>query len=418
MRILFVTTEFPFPTNSGGRVRTLAELRLLASLPEVKEIAVFSLREDPEDLAAARKLKEENPKFRIAASVFHPIHLKQFPRYVPRVIALRAAGVPYLAGKWDGPKVRAALTRELQSQRFDVVYIDHLGMYRYADLIRKLQPWARLVLEQHNVESDFFHQFKDKKQGALKLVAHLEWQKARRFEQAAVRTADATVAISVQDAQVFRDMGGGDRIHAIAQVVDAQRGEYAPATPAEVLYVGNLGWHPNVAGLDWFFGRALPAMRKVAPDVKITIVGSGLKKDSSGRHIVPDRWQRPNVSVVGFVEDLAPLYARSSVVIAPVLGGSGVRIKLLEAMKVGVPVVTTRDGAEGLPLKHDRDLLIAQDPDSFGRMVADLAQSREKQLALREGAFQYLETHHGTSHAQRQMRRALGMAVVQTSPAT
>src|SRR3954471_13517276 len=102
MRILFLTTDFVWPADSGGRVRTMSQLRVLSSLPAVRQIRLFSVHET--EIAAEHRaaLLREVPKLELAAPVFHPVHLFRHPRYVPRVAWLRVAcGVPYLAGKWD-----------------------------------------------------------------------------------------------------------------------------------------------------------------------------------------------------------------------------------------------------------------------------------------------------------------------------
>src|SRR5690606_35186994 len=135
-------------------------------------------------------------KLRVVPPVFHPIHLFDFKSYVPRVVGLRLAGVPYLAGKWDSPDLRRVLRRELATHDVDVVYVDHLGMARYLPDVAAERPRCRRVLDQHNVESDFFKQFAEEKKGAKRLVARAEHAAARRFEERVLREVDAVVAIS------------------------------------------------------------------------------------------------------------------------------------------------------------------------------------------------------------------------------
>ena len=127
--------------------------------------------------ADRRALAAAIPKLRVLPPIFHPVHLFDFKRYVPRVVALRALrGVPYLAGKWDSRPLRKSLRRELADTAVDVVYVDHLGMARYLPDIESERPSCRIVLDQHNVESDFFKQFADKQTGLKKLVAQDEYR--------------------------------------------------------------------------------------------------------------------------------------------------------------------------------------------------------------------------------------------------
>lgn len=405
LEILYLTTESPLPATSGGRVRSLAQLELMASLPEVASITVLSLFESDSDAGSVEALGRRIPKVKAERPVFHPIHLRAHPRYVPRVLFERSLGKPYLAGKWASDRVARKLV-EMSSKSFDVTYIDHLGMTYYADLLRDLHPRARLILEQHNVESDFFAQFADRKGGVVRLVGKAEHRLAESFERAQVLAADHVVAISEADAERFRAMGSKTTT-LVPQCATRKAGEvFAPAQGC-ALYVGNLGWHPNVAGLDWFFAHVWPEIRAARPDLTLRICGSGLAKDADGKTIVPKAWCLPGVEVVGFVEDLAAEYEKAAVLVAPVRSGSGVRVKILEGMSYGVPIVTTEDGARGLPLTSGRELFIASDAHAFASDVVRVAYDTELGAQLREGAFRYLEAEHSVGVAQRRMREVL-----------
>lgn len=407
MRVLHLTTEFPWPATSGGPVRTLSQLRIIASLPEVESVTLLSVRETDVPASDARALEAAVEKLRVVPPVFHPIHLFDFPRHVPRVVALRALGVPYLAGKWDSRALRETLRAELARIRADVVYLDHLGMARYLPDVKAVRPHARVVLDQHNLESAFFEQFANEKTGPKKVVATLEHRLARRFEEQTLRTVDAVVAISHEDAKHFEALEGV-KANVVPVVMTFERkARTAPARP-HFCYVGSLRWKPNVLGLDWFCQKVWPLVRKRLPDATVEIAGVGLKPDASGRLPVPDAWNVPGVTTVGFLEDLEPLYARSTGMIAPIVGGSGVRLKLLEGFRAGMPVVTTPDGAFGLPLEDGREALISDSPEGFAERVARLANEADLRDRIRDGGYGFLETHHSLAVAQGVMRRALG----------
>jgi polysaccharide biosynthesis protein PslH len=410
MRVIHLTTEFPWPATSGGPVRTLSQVRICASLPEVDSVTLLSVAEQRVDDAACRALEASIPKVRVVTPVFHPVHLFDFKRYVPRVVLLRALwGVPYLAGKWDSPALRKTLKRELLSSPVDVVYIDHLGMARYLGDVRVERPAARTVLDQHNVESDFFKQFAEQKRGPKRLVARAEYRAALRFEKQALRDVDAVVAISSEDAKHFEALAGVPA-KVVPVVMEFERKARPHPGRPHFCYVGSLRWHPNVAGLDWFCQEVWPRVRRRVPDATFEIAGVGLKPDASGRLPVPEAWKVPGVETVGFLDDLEPLYARSLGMLAPILGGSGVRMKLLEGFRAGMPVVTTPDGAFGLPLKDGSEALIASDADGFAERVERLVKGQEVRDRVREGGYRYLEAHHSLAVAQDIMREVLGIS--------
>lgn len=408
MRVLHLTTEFPWPATSGGPVRTLSQLRLIASLPEVESVTILSVTETGVPPADLRAFEAAVDKLRVVPPVFHPVHLFDFKRYVPRVVALRARGVPYLAGKWDSAALRRRLRRELVAGPVDVAYVDHLGMARYLPDVKAERPFCRTVLDQHNVESDFFGQFASEQRGVKRLVATAEHRLARRFEQRALRDVDAVVAISGEDAKHF-DALAGVRAHVVPVVMPFERRARPHPGRPHFCYVGSLRWKPNVLGLDWFCQEVWPLVRRRVPSATFEIAGVGLKPDAGGRLPVPDAWRVPGVETVGFLEDLEPLYARSLGMLAPIFGGSGVRLKLLEGFRAGMPVVTTPDGALGLPLEDGREALIASDPAAFAERVERLVADEALRDGVREAGYGYLEQHHSLAAAQGVMRAALGI---------
>ncbi len=404
MRVLYLTTEFPFPPTSGGRVRSLAELELLVSLPEVTSLTVLTLREADISRADILGLTDRLKGARVLESVFHPIHLKQFPHYFAWVAALRVARrLPYLAGKWVSPRVYRRIRRILSQTEFDVVYIDHLGMAVYLPLVRRLAPRARFVLEQHNVESDFFAQYAERQTNPVKrAVARSEHETARRWEIATMKKVDAVVAISTSDADAFRAMAGVDA-HVVPQVMPLSRRPWTSGRKKRLVYLGNLTWHPNVEGLDWFVQEVWPHVRANAPDAVLDIGGSGLPPGT-----VPEKWRAAGVNVVGFVADLEVFYEGAVGFLAPILGGSGVRIKVLEAFRAGLPLVTTDAGALGLPIQHGEHALIGNDARAYADNVVRLCGDDDLQVRLREGGYDYIEEHHSQRAAAKVMRLALG----------
>jgi glycosyltransferase involved in cell wall biosynthesis len=372
-------------------------------------VTVMSVTEHEVSAAERRALSEAIPKLRVLPPIFHPIHLFDFKQYVPRVVLLRALrGVPYLAAKWDSSELRTALSHELIDTAVDVAYIDHLGMARYLPDIERERPACYIVLDQHNVESDFFKQFADKQIGAKKLAAQAEYRASVRFERDALRRAAAVVAISAEDAKHF-DALAEVRAHVVPMVLPFERkARRRPAAP-NLCYVGNLRWHPNVAGLNWFCRDVWPKIRARVPDATLEIAGVGLKPDASGKLPVPEAWKVPGVTTVGFLEDLEPLYVRSVAMLAPVFGGSGVRVKMLEGFRAGMPVVTTPDGAFGLPLEDGKEAFVAGDPDGFAERVERLVKDEAVRQRVREGGYSYLEQHHSLKVAQDVMRRVLGI---------
>lgn len=408
MRIVHLTTEFPWPATSGGRVRTLAQLRLLASLPEIDRITVVSVSEHTVTPAECDALADAIPRLTVLPPVLHPVHLWRSPSHIPRVLALRLCHVPYLAAKWDSAALRRTLCEALRASSADIVYVDHLGMARYLPDIRAVRPRSRVVLEQHNVESEFFRQFAESRFGLRKQVARAEWRAAARFEEEALTSVDAVIAISRADADYF-DRVARVPAHVVPVVADVERRIRPHPGRPHFCYVGSLRWRPNVAGLDWLCQSAWPHIRARISDATLEIAGVGLARDARGRLQIPGAWNVPGVETVGFAANLEPMYDRSLGMLAPVFGGSGVRIKILAGLGAGLPIVTTPDGAAGLSLSDGKEVLIASDPKDFAERVERLVHDGHLRARLRDEGYTYLETRHSPRVAQRALRSALGL---------
>jgi glycosyltransferase involved in cell wall biosynthesis len=409
IEVLFVATGSAWPPVSGGQIRMLSQLRVLASLPEVARIRLFSLSEDPDQLRYRDELAQAVPKLDVGDPVFHPIHLFRHPRYVPHVAWLRAVhGVPYVAAKWDSAAVRSALERELQAHDFDVVWLASLGAARYLPLVRRSRPRARVVLDEHNVESGIWAEFARRQRGLRRVVADAEARAIRRFERDTLRAVDAVAAISVDDARACRELAGVEARYLPQVVAFARRAPSTPPPP-RLCYVGTLSWRPNVRGLDWFCREVWPRVRERLPEATLDIAGTGLPSDRHGVPVVPPAWRAPGVRVLGFVADVAPLYEGSAAIVAPIRGGGGIRIKILEAFRHGIPVITTADGASGLPIERGRDAFVEDEPEAFAARVVEVATSVALQVRLREAGYAFLERDHGVRPAQAVARVLLGL---------
>jgi glycosyltransferase involved in cell wall biosynthesis len=171
-------------------------------------------------------------------------------------------------------------------------------------------------------------------------------------------------------------------------------------------YTGHLEWQPNTQGLDWFCREVWHRIRDRVPEAKLTIAGPGLRRTPEGL-MVPPNWCLPGITTVGYVEDLEDLYRQNVAMIAPILGGSGVRMKLLESMRAGMPTVTTTDGAAGLAVEDGREMFIADDPAAFSERVARVLSDAELRDRLRMAGYAYLETQHSIAAARARLEQAI-----------
>jgi glycosyltransferase involved in cell wall biosynthesis len=163
-----------------------------------------------------------------------------------------------------------------------------------------------------------------------------------------------------------------------------------------------------VRGLNWFCAEVWPRVRERLPEATLEIVGAGLAVDQNGVEIVPRTWRVPGVTTRGFVRDLREVYERSVAMVAPILGGTGIRIKLVEAFRHGMPVVTTPDGAGGLPIQPGREAFVESAAEAFAGRVIELATSDSVRTKLRDAAYAFLERNNQLADAQAAVSALLG----------
>jgi glycosyltransferase involved in cell wall biosynthesis len=406
VNVLFLSLDFVFPADRGLRVRTLSQLRILASVPAVERITFLSLSEAEVSKERLRGLEELVPKLDAEPAVLQPTHMRRSPQHLPRLLRLRLQGSPYLIAKHDNPAMRALIERHLKDRSYDVIYVGHVGMMAYLPTIRRLAPRARVVLEEHNVEWEIFERLAPTFKFALRQATRLEARALRGYERRALRTANAVIAISDADAAAFQKLAGIQAT--VVPTFIEPTGKRVERTRAPALaYTGLLAWQPNAQGLDWFCRDVWPLVRERMPEATLTIAGPGLRKDASGALIVPPAWSVPGVETVGYVNDLEDLYAKSVAMVAPIIGGSGVRMKLLESMRAGMPTVTTTDGAAGLDVLDGREMLVADAPRAFAERTVNLLSDQGLRERLRSAGYGYLDRHHSLPVARARLEKVL-----------
>jgi glycosyltransferase involved in cell wall biosynthesis len=408
VRILFLLPDFVLPAESGLRVRALSQLRLLSSMEDVETITVLSLSSSRVPADRLRMLERQLPKVHAEVPVVRDSRIRRSSTALLHFLRRRLVhNEPYLIAVNNCSNMYDLIDRHLRAENYDIVYLGYLGMAAYLDDVRRLAPRARLILEQHNVEWQIFSRLATDLHGPIRHLARLEAWALKCFERKALRQVDSVIAISEADAAQFRNMAGVEPV-VVPPYVEPREPRAEVTKEAHVGYIGHLAWQPNVIGIDWFCREVWPLVRQRIPDSRLTIAGPGLRKNAAGELEVPCAWQRPGISTVGFLDDLDQLYSTVVAMIAPVFGGSGVRMKLLETMSAGMPTVTTPDGAAGLHVADGREVLIARGADSFAEGLVSILSDADLRGRLRQGGYSFLASHHSESVAKSSLERALG----------
>ncbi len=368
MRVLAVTSEPPWPLDSGGHLRTFHLLRSLAGSVDLRLVCPVQ----PHQEAAVGPLTDRGFNLRPVA-----VGGRTGRGEAQRLADAALRGEPYaMYGRHAWREVFAAWTDELARAPVDVVYLDHLDSFVYVSRAKRHdRPTA---IDLHNLYSRLAERAADEPT-AWWTRAWLRHQARglRRMEARAARQCDLVFAVSDIEASHFRGLGAPN-VETVPNGVDCPTLLDLPAgrTGAPViLFLGSLSWPPNVSAVSFLATSVFPAVRARIPEARLAIVGRDPSAEVS-------RLQGPGVEVIGPVPDVKPVLARASVLAVPLDAGGGTRLKILEAFAAGLPVVSTPIGADGLHAIPDRHFVEAERP-AFAAALAELLTNpaRGKRLA-------------------------------------
>lgn len=379
MRILFVTPGFPAPPTTGGSQRNFHLIRLLARHHQIHLFSLAATRPDADALATLQ-------------GWCHSITLAPIPvrSFTTRLKEMVTTATPDLARRVSSTEIRSLLARTLQNETFDLVQAE--GLEVGADLIEALDampaPRPLLVLDAHNAEYLLQQRAFAVDRGRTGLwpaavYSLVQWIKLRRYERMVCQRAAVVVAVSEQDRQALLALDPALQIVVAPHGVDVER--YRPSLSGagrsnvhpELLFTGTMDFRPNVDAATWFCSEILPRVREHVPNVHLTIAGRS--PTAAVRAL-----ESSAVTVTGAMPDDLPYFQQATAFVLPMRYGGGVRLKLLQALAVGLAVVSTEMGAEGVPVRDREHLLVARQPEAFAQAVVRVLTDRP--LAARLGA--------------------------------
>ena len=390
MKVLFLAPLLPYPPRSGAAIRNLNLIRGLAQHHEVTLLAFADRPAGPTSARPPGRDAERAAPPELLALCREVVAVDLPARSRPRRLFDLLLPPPDLARRLASPAMAKA-ARTLAAQRsFDVV---HVGGLEMAEVGLALRGRAAVVLDEHNAEyvlqrRAFENELRLGGSPVGALYSLVQWWKLRRYEARACRLADGVMAVSEADGQALLALAAGIRLAVVPNSVDTQ--EYSPRPrppggPPTLVFTGKMDFRPNVDAVVWFCREALPLVRAEAPDVRFRIVG----RDPT--EVVRRLGRLPGVEVVGAVADDRPYVAGAHVFVVPMRVGGGVRIKVLQAMAAGAPVVSTTLGLEGIAARPGEHLLVADRPADFARAVLGLLASPKMGARLARAARRLVE---------------------------
>ena len=381
MKVLLLCNKSPWPPKEGGPIAMYAMIEglLLAGI-SVKVLALntnkyaVELKDIPVEFKNETRISFVNIDLSVKSlaaflNLFthQSYHIKRF-----------------ISGDFAN-----ALTEILKAETFDIIQFESVFLTPYISLIKKYSN-ARLVLRAHNVEHLIWQRMaRDMPLPLNKLyLSHLA-RTLKAYEVEVLNKLDGIAAITSNDEARFRSLGCVKFVGTIPfgikrseVIVDTQN-----IQPKTLFYIGAMNWLPNQEGIRWFLKECWPQIHVKFPEVRLVLAGREMP-----------RWLlntvMTGVEIRGEVPDATQFMCENEIMIVPLLSGSGVRVKIIEAMALGKTVITTSVGAEGIMYQSQKNILIADTPDDFLEAIISCYADPGLVKKIGENAKQYIQEYH------------------------
>ena len=365
MRILQLMNKVPWPPNDGGAIACLNMTKGFSMLGH--EVTVLSMNTSKHHI----NIKEMPSNIRNKAD-FHLVEVPASIHWLEAAMNLLFSDLPYNAQRFISDEFSGQLAQLLSVKTFDVIQLEGLYLCPYIPVIRQYSD-ALISYRAHNIEFEIWDRTAKLSKGwRSKYLRNLS-KRIKRFEISYLNTYDLLVPITDRDGIILDSLGNVKPRHTSQTGID-----FASLVPTakklefpSLFHIGALDWAPNQEGLIWFFDKCWPQIHAGNPNLKFYLAGRNAPE------WLERRFKLDGVVYLGEITDAYDFINSKAVMVVPLFSGSGMRIKIIEGMALGKPIVTTDIGTEGIPTQDGHNIMIANGADEFVASINRLINNRE-----------------------------------------
>lgn len=379
MRILQLMNKVPWPPKDGGAIACLNMTKGFSMLGH--DVTVLSMNTSKHHI----RIKDMPANLRSKAD-FRFVEVPASINWLEATFNLIFSRLPYNAQRFISDDFSQELARLLHEKTFDVIQLEGLYLCPYIPVIRKYSK-ALIAYRAHNIEYEIWERTAILSDGLRSKYLRNLSRRIKRFEESYLNTYDLLVPITDRDGQILDKLGNIKPKHTSQTGID-----FASLVPTakklefpSLFHIGALDWAPNQEGLIWFFDQCWAKIREKCPEVKFYLAGRNAP-DWFERKI-----KRAGVEYLGEINDAYDFINSKAIMVVPLFSGSGMRIKIIEGMSLGKPIVTTDIGTEGIPTTNGENILIANDADQFVEEVVKLVNNRELANQIGKNAIGFIQ---------------------------
>jgi glycosyltransferase involved in cell wall biosynthesis len=396
MKLLVVSEWFPYPPVAGAKIRAYNLIRQLARLADVDLVAQINTLSAEQVAAGTKHLHQ-------FCNSVESVPAVPYSRDLGKALRLLVDPLPATIRHKRNLALEQLLAARL-STRYDAVIATISGAPS-STLHSLIQLGARPLiadsLELGVLRPD------SAASPARWMRSEFIWRHLRRYTHRMCKEVDVVTVTSDIEQGLFADLVcAPDQCVVVPNVLDLEEyvGDFGPRDPRSLLYAGSFGYFANYEAMLWFTQRVFGRIAG-RESLKVCVTGNPADRD-----LTPLRQACPQIEFAGFVDDIRPYFARSGICVVPILSGGSTRLKIIEAMAWGTPVVSTRVGAEGLAVTHGQDILLADTPDEFAAMIDQLINDQALWQRLSTAGRELVAQRYSADSMYRQYRDILSLS--------
>jgi polysaccharide biosynthesis protein PslH len=376
MKILFLSRWFPYPSTNGSKLRIY---NLLRGLANYHEVTLLSFADQPD-------VNPDAPEIKAICSEVHVVPWREFdPKSIRARFGFLSLTPRSLIDTFSS-ELAEKITTLINTQQFDLVIASQLSMASYRPYFRNIPA----IFEE--VEIGLTHDKAHTANSIERLRHAFTWDKLRIYLSQLLNSFQACTLASEQE---YKLLTRNFTLHnviveVIPNCVNVNEYENHRATPVpnQLIFSGSFRYSPNYEAMLWYIEKVHPQVLEEIPDAHLVITG-----DHANMTLPCAR----NVSLVGYVDNIKALTSSSCASVAPLLSGGGTRLKILEAMAMGTPVIATQKGKEGITAQSGEHLLVADDPKEFAESVIRILRDKELRQQISSSAQQFVRKNYDWS---------------------
>lgn len=381
MHLLQLTNKPPYPPNDGSSIAVYnMSCGLLNNNVDLTLLCINTKKHFKSD-------EEVDKDFKVKSN-YQSVYQDTDVTLIGAILNL-FSNKSYFVSRFYFKAFKEKLILLLTENTFDIIQLESIFLGEYIPIIRKYSK-AKISIRTHNVEHLIWERVVANESHLIKRsYLLLQSKRLKNFEKMVLQNVDAIVPITEPDKIYFNNWGIHKPFHVSSTGIQLSQYNinHEEEIPFSVFHFGSMDWMPNEEAVLWFVNNVWEKVLKKTPQAKFYIIGRGVSKKILSLN-------KPNVVVVGKIENAQQVFHHYSIMIIPLLSGSGMRIKMIEGMAYGKPIVATSIGAEGIAVTNHKNCLLVDTNNDFANALVEILNNEEKKKSLQKEARYFIEQNY------------------------